>query len=70
MTQLERETKRANKLWDCAAVLKELEAVANEWATEEIPRAQNLPNTAQPPKGTVPNPPDTKKASAKNHGAG
>ena len=37
MTQLERDTKRANKLWDCAAVLKELEAVANDWATEEVP---------------------------------
>ena len=35
MTQLERDTKRANQLWDCAAVLKELEAVANDWATEE-----------------------------------
>jgi hypothetical protein len=41
MTQLERDTKRANKIWDCAAVLKELEAVANDWATEEISRAQH-----------------------------
>ena len=70
MTQLERDTKRANKLWDCAAVLKELEAVANDWATEEVPRGastgQNIPNASQLPKGTVPNPPGTgKKALAK-----
>ena len=66
MTQLEREIKRANQLWDCAAVLKELKAVANEWATEEVPRAPNIPNAVQLPKGTVPNPPGTgKRALAK-----
>ena len=70
MTQLERDTKRANKLWDCAAVLKELEAVASDWATEEVPRGastgQNIPNASQLPKGTVPNPPGTgKRALAK-----
>ena len=69
MSRLEKEAKRANKLFQCADVLQELQSMASEWATEEAahkggPPAPTIQQAAQPTKGTVPNTPG-KKALAK-----
>ena len=55
MSRLEKEAKRTNKLFQCADVLRELQSMASEWATEEAahkvgPPAPTIQHAAQPPK--------------------